>query len=82
MTMRPPIRRRVLSVLATFRRCRAVHLDKDGFDCAAVRPDLTVPLATRIGLIAFSWRTGIQNPASIWCSRQRGHDHHITVWAR
>jgi hypothetical protein len=82
MTMRVPIRRRVLSTLATFKRCRTVHWDKGGFDCATARPDLTLPLRNRAAIIAFAWRHGIRNPGSIWCPCQRGHDHHITVWAR
>lgn len=80
--MRVPIRRRVLSVLATFKRCRTVHWDEDGFDCATARPDLTLPLRDRATIIAFAWHHGIKNPGSIWCSQQRGNDHHVTVWAR
>jgi len=80
--MRVPIRRRVLSVLATLKRCRIVHLDEGGFNCAAVRPDLTVPLRDRAQIIAFAWRHGIKNPASIWCRCQRGNDHHVSVFAR
>jgi hypothetical protein len=78
--MRPPAHRRIRSVLATLRRCRTAH--PGGPDCARARPALAVPLRTRLAVLAFSWRTGIQNPSSIWCPQLRGHEHHLTVLVR
>lgn len=78
--MRPPVNRRIRSVLATLRRCRVAH--PGGPDCAQERPALAVPLRSRAAVLAFSWRNGIQNPSSLWCAQLRGHDHHLTVLFR
>lgn len=78
--MRPPAHRRIRSVLATLKRCRTAH--PGGADCGQAHRTLAGPLRTRLAVVAFAWRTGIQQPSSIWCGQLRGHDHHATVWVR
>jgi hypothetical protein len=80
--MRAPLRLRVRSVLRTFRRCRTVHLPEGGFDCSKVPVAVLVPWRDRKSVVVFAWRTGVQNPSSIWCHKIAGDDHYVAVYSR